>query len=327
MRISRREILALSACGVVFASRPPALAAPEQLRTVRVGKAIISSFPFAGIELGVKQGIWKSVGLTVEISVFRGDGQLQQALAAGSVDFGFGAGPGMGYAAKGVPAHAVAVVANRPANMALVVAKNSRITTLQGLKGKRIGVSTAGSLTDWLTRNIAISQKWKPTDIEIVPMGEMRTRLAAMRTGELAGAVTSVQEAYEMQDNGQGAVLTTFGDVVPHFHTHVIFARDELIQKDPDLVRRFLKGWFTIAAFMRDHRAETVKANAATMHLSEKVIDETYNIETGMMSYDGQFDPQALNVIQHSLKDLQILDFQPDIAKLYNGKFVPVRIN
>src|SRR6185437_7892150 len=87
MRISRREILALSACGVVFASRPPALAAPEQLRTVRVGKAIISSFPFAGIELGVKQGIWKSVGLTVEISVFRGDGQLQQALAAGSVDF------------------------------------------------------------------------------------------------------------------------------------------------------------------------------------------------------------------------------------------------
>ena len=57
-----------------------------------------------------------SVGLDVEISTFRGDGQLQQALAAGSVDFGFGSGPGMGYASKGVPAHAVAAVANRPAN-------------------------------------------------------------------------------------------------------------------------------------------------------------------------------------------------------------------
>jgi NitT/TauT family transport system substrate-binding protein len=326
MRVDRRDILALSAGGLFLLSASRAASAAE-LKTVRVGKAIISSFPFAGVELGVKQGIWKSVGLNAEISVFRGDGQLQQALAAGSVDFGFGSGPGMGYAAKGVPAHAVAVVANRPANMALVVAKASRITSIQGLKGKRIGVSTAGSLTDWLTRNIATSQKWKPSDIEIVPMGEMRTRLAAMRSGELAGAVTSVQEAYEIQDNGQGTVLTTFGELVPHFHTHVIFALDALIQKDPDLVRRFLKGWFTIAAFMRDHRAETVKATAATMHLSEKVLDETYDIETGMMSYDGQFDPQALNVIQHSLKDLQILDFQPEISKLYVGKFVPVKIN
>jgi ABC-type nitrate/sulfonate/bicarbonate transport system substrate-binding protein len=277
--------------------------------------------------LGVKQGIWKSVGLNAEISTFRGDGQLQQALAAGSVDFGFGSGPGMGYAVKGVPAHAVAVIANRPANMALVVAKGSHVTSIGELKGKRIGVSTAGSLTDWLARNIAVSNKWKPTDIEIVPMGEMRSRLAAMRSGELAGAVTSVQEAYQIQDNGQGTVLTTFGEVVPHFHTHVVFARDELIQKDPDLVRRFLKGWFTVAAYMRDHRAETVKSIAATMKVNEKIIDETYGIETGMMSFDGQFDPQALDVIRLSLKDLGILDVMPATAALYNGKFVPVRIN
>ena len=113
----------------------------------------------------------------------------------------------MGYAAKGVPAHAVAVIANRPANMALVVAKSSGITAISGLKGKRIGVSTAGSLTDWLARSIAVANKWKPSDIEIVPMGDMRTRVAAMRSGELAAAVTSVQEAYGMQDNGQGTLL------------------------------------------------------------------------------------------------------------------------
>ncbi|HEX3483693.1 MAG TPA: ABC transporter substrate-binding protein [Micropepsaceae bacterium] len=302
-------------------------ATAQTLTKVRVGKAINSSFPFAGLDLGAKLGIWKSVGLEVEISTFRGDGQLQQALAAGSVDFGFGSGPGMGYAAKGVPAHAVAVIANRPANMALVVGKASRVTNMDGLKGKRIGVSTAGSLTDWLARNIAVSKKWQASDIEIVPMGEMRTRLAAMRSGELAGAVTSVQEAYQIQDNGQGTVLATFGEVVPHFHTHVVFARDALIQKDPDLVRKFLKGWFTIAAYMRDHRAETVKSVAATLKVGEKVTDETYPIETGMLSFDGQFDPQALETIRHSLKDLQILDFMPDTAKLYNGSFVPVKLN
>ena len=101
--------------------------------------------------------------------------------------------------------------------------KNSGVASIAGLKGKRIGVSTAGSLTDWLARNIAVSQKWRPADIEIVPLGEMRTRLAAMRGGELAAAVTSVQEAYQIQDNGLGTVLATFGEVVPNFHTHVVY--------------------------------------------------------------------------------------------------------
>ena len=326
MRTSRRDLLALfgaCAAGVLFSTDAPA----QSLKRVRVGKAINSSFPFAGLELGVRQGIWKSLGLELEISAFRGDGQMQQALAAGSIDFGFGSGPGMGYAAKGVPAHAVAVVANRPANMALVVAKSSGITTIEGLKGKRIGVSTAGSLTDWLARNIAVSRKWKPTDIQIVPMGEMRTRLAAMRAGQLEGAVTSVQEAFQIQDNNFGTVLTTFGEVVPNFHTHVVFARDALIQSDADVVRRFLNGWFKTAAYMRDHKPETIRSVAATLRVAEKIVAETYDIEVGMMSFDGQFDPKALETTRQSLRDLAILDFVPATADLYNGSFVPVKIN
>jgi hypothetical protein len=63
------------------------------------------------------------------------------------------------------------------------------------------------------------------------------------------------------------------------------------------------------------------------MRLSEKVINETYDIEIGMMSFDGQFNPLALDVIRRSLKDLGILDFVPETAKLYTDKFVPVRLN
>jgi len=322
---SRREVIAVILPGAIIGLS--SIARAQQLTNVRVGKAIISSFPFSGLELGVKSGIWKAVGLDVEISTFRGDGQLQQALAAGSIDFGLGSGPGMGYAAKGVPAHAVAAVANKPANMALVVGKASGVTNIAGLKGKRIGVSTAGSLTDWLARNIAVSNKWKPSDIEILPMGDMRARLAAMRSGELTAAVTSVQEAYEIQDNGQGTVLATFADVVPHFHTHVVFARDALIKGNPDLVRRFLKGWFTVAAYMRDHRAEAVKAAADTMKLDPKVIDQTYPIEISGMNFDGSFDPAALDVIRSSLKDLGILDIAPPVSAMLVRGFAPVKVN
>jgi ABC-type nitrate/sulfonate/bicarbonate transport system substrate-binding protein len=182
-------------------------------------------------------------------------------------------------------------------------------------------------LTDWLARNIAVSNKWKPSDIEILPMGDMRARLAAMRSGELTAAVTSVQEAYEIQDNGQGTVLATFADVVPHFHTHVVFARDALIKGNPDLVRRFLKGWFTVAAYMRDHRAEAVKAAADTMKLDPKVIDQTYPIEISGMNFDGSFDPAALDVIRASLKDLGILDTAPPVSAMLVRGFAPVKVN
>jgi ABC-type nitrate/sulfonate/bicarbonate transport system substrate-binding protein len=148
----------------------------------------------------------------------------------------------MGYAAKGVPAHAVAVVANR-ANMALVVAKSSGITTIDWLKGKRIGVSTRGLADRLAARATSRSRNWKPTDIEIVPMGEMRTRLAAMRAGQLAGGhlrAGGVPDPGQRSRHGAHHVRRG-GAELPH---HVVFARDALIQNEADLVRRFLNGWF-----------------------------------------------------------------------------------
>lgn len=325
-RISRMiRAKVLGAFGLIALSFAGASAA--DLQKVSVGKAIISSFPFAGLELGIQQGIWQSVGLDVQVVTMAGDGKLQQALAAGSVDFGVGSGPGMGYAAKGVPARAVAVMAKQPANMALIVSPQSKVTTVADLKGKLIGVTTAGSLTDWLVRRTAASQGWDPDAIQTAPMGDARTRQAAMETGQIAGAVTAIQEAYRIQDAGQAKVLMTFGSVVPDFYTHVIYARDELIDKRPDTVKAFLRGWFKVAAYMRAHRAETVASVAKTMNVSEKIIDETYDIETGMMSTDGSFDPKAMDVVRNSLKDLGILDSVPPASAIYTGAFTPVKID
>ena len=39
------------------------------------------------------------------------------------------------------------------------------------------------------------------------------------------------------------------------------------------------------------------------------------------------FDPKALETTRQSLKELAILDFVPATAALYDGSFVPVKIN
>ena len=318
---TRRTFLAGSAA-VAASGLAPARA--QTLRKIKVGKAVTTSFPFAGLEVGQESGIWKKNGLEVEIAAFRGDGQMQQAFAAGAVDFGFGSGPGMGYAAKGVPAHAVASVADRPQNMALIVGNNSNIKSAADLKGKRIGVTTAGSLTDWLARAIAQKQGWKQEDIEVVPMGEIRTRLPAMQSGEIPANVTATESAFELQQQGLGKVLLTFGEIVEHFHTHVIFALDKHINGDPALVKQFLQAWFEIAQYMKTNRKETTRIVAKVMSVSEPIVEQAYDIELSMLSFDGKFDPLAIEVIRNSLKDLDILDFIPNAKDMYVDKFVPV---
>lgn len=325
-RFTRRSLLALALTAGVSTALIAGPAQAQQLTKLRIAKSVTTSFPFAGLEIGAEQGIWKSEGIDAEIVSFAGDARMQQAFTAGSIDVGLGSGPGMGYAIKGVPAHGVAALANKPENMALVVGKNSGIKTIDDLKGKRIGVTTAGSLTDWLARKISQERGWGPDGVEVVPMGEMRTRLAAMEAGDLPASVTATEQAYELQLKGQGTVLMTFGQIVPHFHTHVIFAHDNLIKNNPDMLKRFLRGWFKVADFMKNNKEATIKSIAKTMKLSERVIGDAYDIEMGMMSFDGVFDAKALTLISESLKELGILDTVPKVDDLYIKGFVPVSI-
>ncbi len=321
-RLTRRQALA-SAAGAFVMSPGVARAAADQLR---VGKTIINSFPMAGVDVGKEAGIFASENIDVIISAFRGDGQIQQALTAGALDIGFGSGPGMGYASKGVPAHAVAVMANAPRNMCLVVPKSGPVKTVADLKGQKIGVSTAGSLTDWLVRAIAVREGWGPDGIQTVPMGEVRTRNIAMKAGELQGSITAIEEGYDFEGQGAGKILMNFGEITPDFITHAIFATDALIDKNPDLVRRFLRAWFKTVIYIRDNRAAAVRIIARATNYSEAIVDQSYDTEMSMISFDGSFSPKAVETIRASLKDLGIADSAPEASTMFDPRFTPVKL-
>ena len=183
-------------------------AAADKVRAGTSGLALLWTF----IDSGTKAGIWQKYGIEVERVALAGDAVMQQALTSGDIQFGFGSGPGMGYHSKGVPAIGVAAVAGPPYSFMITVVPKSPIRSADDLKGRRIGVTTAGSLTDWLTRKLADSKGWGPQGIDIVPMGEMRTRLAAMKSGELVGSVNSIQETWNLVEQGQGRLLATFAE-------------------------------------------------------------------------------------------------------------------
>jgi ABC-type nitrate/sulfonate/bicarbonate transport system substrate-binding protein len=310
----------LAALAIVLASRP-ALA----LDQVRVGKAVANSFAFAATEVGIEAKTFEKEGLEIVATGFRGDAQLQQALAAGSVDVGLGSGPSLGFRPKGAPAIGVAGMYGAPNNLALLVPVNSPIKAVGDLKGKRVGVTTVGSLTDWLVRELSRQQGWGSDGIKIVPLGAIQARLAALERGELDGTVQEAANGYQLEAEGKTRNLLLFGSIVKDFYTHVIFASDDMIANRPQLLRRFLRGWFATIAFMRANKDFTVRSEAKTLDISPALVAKIYDAQIGGFSSDGAWDPKAIEVIRQSLKELGILPTVPDAKALYNDQFVPVK--
>jgi NitT/TauT family transport system substrate-binding protein len=293
---------------------------------VNVGKAVLTSFAFATLDVGVKAGTFKSENLDVTIQAFNGDAQMQQALTAGTIDFGFGSGPAMAYIAKGVPIQAVAAFAGKPVNMCIVVVPN-KFKSADDLAGQKFGVTTAGSLTYWLVKEMSRQKGWTGDKAMIpVPLGSMRTRLAAMKTGEIQGTVQETPNGYEIESKGDGKVFVTFGDIAPHFHTHVVFATNKIAAERPQVVERFLRGLFKTVKYMAEHRAETVAIVADVIKVDPKIADQSYPTLMDFLSKDGAFDKEALEVIRRSLLELKILESLPDMKPLYTEKYVPVKL-
>ncbi len=312
-----RALAALLFAAVV-AGASAALAADR----IRVGKSVNQPFAFAPIEIGAAEGIWAKHDLDVDVTIFAGDAKLQQGLVANSVDFGLGSGPAMGFLAKGVPAKAVGALANEPLSMGLIVGAAPAIKTPQDLKGTKIGVTTAGSLSDWLARELSRQLGFGSGGITPVALGAMTTMLAAMKRGQIDGVVLSSSQGYQLEKTGDGRLLLEFGTYIKDFHTHVIYATDDMINNKPDQVRRFLAGWKETIAFMAANKAETVRVARQVTGLDEAIESREYDDVMPMMSRNLRFSAKALDAIGNSFPEMDILPAKPDMRMLYTEEFL-----
>ena len=297
----------------------------EAADKVRVAKSADVAWTFVVLDTGAREGIFAKYGVDVEISALGGDAKVQLALTASSIDFGLGSGPSMAFVAKGAPVFAVAAFAAEPRNIAVVIGANSPIKGVPDLKGKTLSVTTAGSLTDWLAHRIGVQEGWGTDGVKTLALGGFSASLAALKTNQIDGMMAAIEAGYGLEERGEGKVLVGMEKYAPKFITHVVFARKDLIANNPDLVNRFLKGFFATIAFEKTNKAKTTEIAMDVLHQSKAVMDRTYDYEISMFEDDGHFDPQAVAVIKDSFVGMGILDSKPPDDQLFTTKFVPVK--
>jgi NitT/TauT family transport system substrate-binding protein len=300
----------------------PALAADK----IRVGNPSVQSFSFLPLRLGIAHGFFSKYGIDPEEVIVNGSARLHQAMAAGSLDIGLGAGTDLIFLVKGAPEIAVASMAGPPLLLGIVVPYDSPVRTADDLKGRRIGVSTVNSLTQWVMRELARQKGWDANSLTYVTVGaELPNQVAALVIGQIDAVVSSTALGLQLAETKRGRLLFPASDFVKDFMIHAIYASNDIVRKNPDAVRRFLIGWFDTIAFMRREKDETVRASRERTNFSIEVEQKQYDLVMPMFSDNGRFDPGALATIQRSFVDLQLIDKEPDLTKYWTERFLPAR--
>jgi ABC-type nitrate/sulfonate/bicarbonate transport system substrate-binding protein len=306
--------------GIAAMTAMPSSSAAE---TLRVGKAGREAFSFVPVDVGAQVGIFKKHGLDLEISSFGGEAKLQQGMAADSVDIALSSGPGLAFIVKGSPIKGIAAMAGPPLLFALMVRTDDAVKTVADLKGKKVGVSTVGSVTSWIVSEVSRQNGWGFDGVTQVPIGDDATRIAALRTKSIDAAIVNLAVALNFVQRGEGRVLLRFNDLLKDFHVHVIFATDKAIAAKPDKLRDFLKGWFETIAFMRANKPETVRIAKDIMGTDEATAGMIYDELMPMFSDTGKFEPKALAVLSRSFVEMKTLPSEPDMKTLYTEAFLP----
>ena len=300
-----------------------AVAPADAAVKLRVGKAQAQQFAFVPLDVGIEAGIFQKRGLDIAIANFAGDAKLLQGLTAGSVDMALGGGPTLAFIVKGVPMLGVAALADAPGTIMLVVKKDGPIKTEDDLKGRTVSVSTNGSLTYWLAKELSRRHGWGNDGIKIAPLGSPIAQIAALRTGQVDGVVTDSSTVLRVEEEGFGRILVRFGDRIKDFHVHAIFASKAIMADHPDAVRGFLAAWFETIHYMETHKKETVEIAAKVTGTSATVAARNYDEIMPIFSRTGHFEPKALAVLAGSFVDMGLLTEKPDMSKLYTEQFLP----
>ncbi len=320
MKLAQTLPFAAAAAAVALSLAAPAARAGD---TIAVGKAVPFAWTFTPLDIGSEVGIFKKHGFdTVKIVGFGGDAKLQQGLLAKNIAFGLASGPGMAFNAKGGAGIGVAAYYGAPYNLMIAVPYGSTLT-LDQLKGKKLGVTTVGSLTAWLARRLSQHQGWGPEGITPVALGGLEPELAGLKTHQVDGLVIATEVTYLMQSRKQLQPLYNFAKLVPDFITHVVYARKDLVKSNPDQVRRFVAAWLETLEFIRTHKDKAVEISARVLHQPVDNMARVYDEEVQGFSKTGAFDAKAVALLKETFVEMGLLKSKPDDSQLFTTEFLP----
>ena len=260
----------------------------DKLTQVRMGLAARSttSMPFF---VAKERGFFREEGLDVELIVMQAI-QTIQATMGNSTQFASATGSAVSSAVQGADIRVIFAVTDRP-SFDLIAQPN--ITSVQQLRGKKIGTGGVGSLAEILARRILIAHNVRPEEVSILATGPSHVTYLSLKAKVIDAAPLQMPLTFTAQDEGfrklaaagefyqsvQGGLATTKTMLTeqPELVTKVVRAMlraTRLIKSDRKYAIDFLKGPWVDLGKNADKIAARVYDVAGPDFLASGVVSE-----------------------------------------------------
>jgi len=323
--------------GSAVAGTPAATLKPEKSKIiVAVGGA--EQFIYAPISLANQLGYFKDMGLTVEIANFSGGAKAAEALIGGSADMVVGFyDHTIQTQPKGEKLQMVCLYDNFPGIVLEVNSKNTdKIKTAADLKGQTVGITSAGSSTQFLLNYYLTKNGVQPDQVSIVAIGTGSTSIAAIQQGKVVAGMMVDPAATKVETTGDAKPLwdtRTEKDTVSQlggpYPAGGVYSTADFLAKNPNTTQIIVTGSLMALKYIQTHSPEEIAAKMPPDYVGgdkQNYLDALKKdlplfSTTGMMPTDG---PQSVyNVLK--LSD-PVVKGAPsiDLNATYTNKFVEV---
>ncbi|EWY41235.1 hypothetical protein N825_30900 [Skermanella stibiiresistens SB22] len=278
--------------------------ASAEVTTLKIGAAQTSAGSLPVI-VAEQENLLKTEGLAYERFDFKGGGPAVQALASGSVDMCICAVEhAVRLQEKGLGGKVLVSLADRH-SYAMLTKADSPAKSLADLKGQKIGITSAGSLTDTTVRYAIRKLGMDPDrDFELISVGRAGAQQAAIQAGVIsAGMFTTPDIQITLGESDQFRILEDFRTLA--YPSHGLVVTDAWLEKNPETaakVSRAIK-----AALRRIDQDHAVLTSAIKEMFPEVKKDEIIqkivaDATSGYISVDGVVAPQSYEVLGEMMR-------------------------
>jgi NitT/TauT family transport system substrate-binding protein len=240
-------------------------------------------------------GIFRKHGFALEMIFIAGGSLSTQALIGNSLELLMTGGPPVLNAyLRGARLKIIGGVTNI---LPYVLITGGRVTNSEQLRGKRIGISRFGSNTDFVVR-LALGQLGlTPADVTVLQVGGSQSRLVALKAGTIEATVLSPEEALAAQKLGLNPLLDFVAKGVEFPHVNIV-AREEYLQTQAPLVKRFMSAYLEAIRFFKTHKEEAVRKMMVLSKLNDREIAEkAYDVYSRSLPDDGRPTIKGLEAV------------------------------
>ena len=245
-----------------------------------------------GVWMAKEIGAFEKNGIQGDIIFISSGPVVVQALIGGDLQGGSGATNAVINAVlNGAPIVGVAATANRPYHRLFV---QPEINRLEDLKGKTLGVTRFGSITDNLTR-ILLRKSGLESAVSVRQMGGTVEVAAAFQNRAIAGAVTGDLHA---APPSQPKILVRLIDLGIPYSMNMIAVSRDYYRRNPETVERMVRAYSEGVAAMNQQKERALKAIAKYARIPDaKGIEDHYRDSVTYLERIPRAEPEAVQTI------------------------------